>query len=145
MNRKQRAFSMRLHRRRRGVVLAAALACVFIMVLLSAALASSALHRQRQLKLQERQLQADLLAQSAARLAAARLRADAEYMGETWTAAATDLESRYAGRAVISVVAAENQRRAVTIEVLYPDDPLDRTRIEKTFLVASPESDSSEP
>jgi hypothetical protein len=136
MKGKARAYRLRVRRRRRGVVLAAALACVFVTVLLSAALASSALHRHRQLKLQERQLQAEWLAQSALGLAAARLKADADYAGETWTAAAADLESRLTGRAVISVAKLENGGgHRVTIEVIYPDDPVDRIRIEKAIKI----------
>jgi hypothetical protein len=122
------------------VVLAAALACVFAMVVLSAALASSAIRRQRQFKSQERQLQAEWLGQSALGLAAARLRADAEYQGETWRPTAAELESRYAGRAVISIMETESESRIVTIEVFYPDDPVDRTRIAKTIHVAGSKS-----
>jgi hypothetical protein len=140
----RKRFCMRVHRRRRGVVLAAALACVFVTVLLSAALASSALHRHRQLKLQERQLQAEWIAQSALGLAAARLKADAAYAGETWTAGAAELESRQSGRAVISIAELQDgEGRRVTIEVIYPDDPVDRIRIEKTIKIGPPGSNAA--
>jgi hypothetical protein len=132
-------------RRRRGAVLAAALACLLITVLLSAALATSALQRQRQLKMHERQLQAEWLANSAVHLAAARLRADPEYQGETWSPTQTDLESRYAGETVITVTAADNDRRRVTVEILYPDDPIDRTRLEKTIVARTVPDESPAP
>jgi hypothetical protein len=140
-----RIYRFRNRRRRRGVVLAAALACVFVTVLLSAVLASGALHRHRRLKVQERQLQAEWLAQSALRLAAARLKTDADYAGETWTAAAEELESREAGKAVIQVAELDQGGRRITIEAVYPDDPVDRMRIEKTIVIGPPRGAAAAP
>jgi hypothetical protein len=91
-------------------------------------------------------LQAEWLAQSAAALAAARLRSDPQYAGETWAAAAADLESRKPGAATISVAPADDEsQRRVAIEVHYPDDPVTRTRVVKTLVLDAAPGDSPSP
>jgi hypothetical protein len=121
-------------------VLAAALACLFLSVLLSAGLAAAAVHRHRQLQRQARDVQAAWLAESAVQRAAARLAIDPAYAGETWSVPAADFGGKYAGRAVITIAADEDlaDRRRVTVEAIYPDDPIDRTRVEKTVEVRIP-------
>jgi hypothetical protein len=124
---------------RRGIVLAAAVACVFLSVILSAGLATSVLARHRQLQSEERQMQAAWLAESALARAAARLQSDAQYSGETWLLSAEDLGGRHAGKAIIAVAAEGEGARRVTVEVLYPDDPVQRVRVVKEAAVAASE------
>jgi type II secretory pathway component PulK len=117
------------------MVLAAALACLFLTVILGAGLSAAAINRHRQLVRQEQELQASWLAESAAQRAAARLQMDSEYTGETWSLPAGELGGRGAGQAVITVAAEDAGRRRVTIEAFYPDDPIERTRVVKERFV----------
>jgi hypothetical protein len=121
--------------RRRGLVLAAALACLFLTVLLGAGLTAAAVNRHRQLVRQEQDLQAAWLAESAAARAAARLKADADYAGETWTVPADELGGRRPGRAIVVVNEGDGDERRVAIEAFYPDDPLERTRVVREIVV----------
>jgi hypothetical protein len=130
------------NRSRRGVVLAAAVACLFLTVLLSAGLAVSAVHRYRQLERQERDLQAAWLAESAVQRARALVRLNPDYTGETWLVPAEELNSQYSGTIVIAVAAddANAKRRRATIEAHYPDEPVNRTRVVKEIVWPSPEN-----
>lgn len=125
----------------RGVVLAATLACLFLAILLSAGLAASAVSGHRRLEQQTRRHQALWLAESAAGRAAAQLRRDPSYPGETWSVPAADLGGLYAGKVVIQVVPDENDDvgRRVNIEADYPDDPLHRIRITKELTLPAPD------
>jgi hypothetical protein len=116
-----------------GVVAAAALACLFLTVLISAGLAASVLQRHRQSQRQAREAQAVWLAESAARRGAARLRMEPEYVGETWSIPASELGGRYSGKAVIVVSGdgADAGQRRIAVEAFYPDDPVHRTRVTK--------------
>jgi hypothetical protein len=115
-------------------VLAAAIACVFLTVLLSAGLVTSALRRHRQLERQVQDVQAVWLAESGMRRAAAQLANNPDYKGETWIVPAEELGRTFAGRVVIGVSTAEdNPSRHVTVEAFYPDDPVNRTRVAKVI------------
>jgi hypothetical protein len=129
---------------RAGVVLAATLACLFLAILLSAGLAASALTGHRRMAQQAERQQAACLADSAASRAAAQLRRNPGYEGETWTIPAADLDGIHAGRAMIAVAADEENagRRRVTIEVHYPDDPVHRTQVTKEIVVRVPAEES---
>lgn len=131
----------------RGVVLAAALACLFLAILLSASLAVSTLDRHRRLQNQARDHQAAWLAASAAERAAAQLRQDPRYSGETWTVSAKELGGRHGGKAVITVGVDENdpQQQRVTIEAYYPDHPIDRMRVVREITLQRNADDGDNP
>lgn len=140
----KRMSQSRSHRKRRGVVLAAAVACLMLAILLSAALAKSVLERHRRLLTQQKQTQALWLAESAASRAAARLGRDADYAGETWEIPAGELGGA-AGKAIITVSPGEDDPagRRIAIEAHYPDDPVRRVMIRKEFTLAAAEEEES--
>ena len=86
---------------------------------------------QRQsLELQARQMQAAWRAESAVQRAAARLSAEANYRGETWSISPQEIGGRDGAAVVIRVseVAGKNDRLAVHVEADYPADPQQRAR-----------------
>jgi hypothetical protein len=117
------------------MVLAAAMACLFLTVLLGAGLTAAAVNRHRQLVRQEQDLQAVWLAESAAARAAARLRVDPGYAGENWSVPAHELGGRGSGKAIVVVDEVGGDERRLTIEAFYPDDPVERTRVVREIVV----------
>ncbi|MBW3598262.1 MAG: hypothetical protein KY475_13445 [Planctomycetes bacterium] len=128
---------MSISRKQAGVVLAATLACLFLAILLSAGLAASTLTAHRRMAEHLPRQQAAWLAESAASRAAAQLRRNADYSGEAWSISAAELNGMHAGKAIIAVApdGDETDRRRVKIEAYYPDDPVQRTKITKEFVV----------
>lgn len=128
--------------RRRGTVLVAVMVCLLVVTTLAAALVQSAIKAQQQTRLQQQQLQAFWIAESAARRAIAQLNRSGQYRGETWRIAADELGSRQGAVAVIRVepIDDESGRQRITVEARYPDDPVHRAAHTKTWIVNLPES-----
>jgi Tfp pilus assembly protein PilX len=116
--------------RRRGAVLIVILVCFAVAAVLFMLVASQSVVAHRA---SERQLwtsQARWVAEAAMERAAARLIADANYAGETWTIPAAELSGKEAAVARIRVerVADRPNRRLIRVEADYPDAPVHRSR-----------------
>ena len=129
--------------RRRGAILVAVLVCLMVVILLAGSLVQAIISRHRQLRIQEHQAQAQWLAESAVERGAARLRAAADYQGETWQAAAEELDADRSGVATIRVEMIEGlpQRRRLVVEAAYPDDPHRRVAAIRQVLVDLPNTE----
>ncbi len=128
---------------RRGVTLVAVLLCLFIVMLLGAALLKIALAQRGINRDLERSMQAEWLVESGLERALARITADRDYTGETWSISATDLglsEEGLPGNSaqkpltagVVTIVvdrpAAETNRRRIRVQADYPRDEPRRSR-----------------
>ncbi len=82
--------------------------------------------------------QAEWLAESAIGRAAARLKTDPTYTGETWVVPATDLGGRDDGQVSIRVepVEASATQRLITLQADYPTDPVRRQRRTKSIPIS---------
>jgi hypothetical protein len=116
--------------RRRGAVLIVILVCFAVAATLFMLVAGQSVLVHR---LSEKQLwtaQAQWVAEAASERAAARLIADANYNGETWTIPAAALSGADSAVARIHVerIADRPDRRLVRVEADYPDAPVHRSR-----------------
>ena len=115
---------------RSGAALLAALVCIAVVTIMATALVRTLLIAHRQTRWQWRQEQAQWLAESGVSRAAARLRFDPAYRGETWQLAASDFAgapaevSPLSGRVVIRIepVAADDPRPRIFVEAQFPDE-----------------------
>jgi len=121
----------------RGAVLLIAMVCVAIASLVSISLLRLALAQEDAIRTDTRQLQASWLAESAVDRAAARLRADDAYQGETWILPAQLLFD--AGDAAIDIkilaVAGRPQLRRIEVQVDYPANAEFRSRQSKSVMI----------
>ena len=131
--------------RRRGAALAAVLACLLVIMLICGTLVRGMLLQQRQSMMEVMQLQALWLAESAAALAVEQLRADPEYVGQTWRSV-IDENSGAIGIAEIAVdrIDERPRQRVVHIKSTYPDDPIRRVVLENKIAVTLSASGDSE-
>jgi type II secretory pathway component PulK len=115
---------------RRGAALVVVLVGLAVATVMFLAAMKQILVQKKTIALNSRQIQAGWLAESGAQRAAARLAADANYRGETWSISAEELEGRDGGTVTIRVAAAPGKpdRRAVHVEADYPSDPQERVR-----------------
>jgi hypothetical protein len=120
---------------RRGAILAVALVTLLVVGLLAGLVLQRSLSAHRQLRLHGLQLQAEALAEAAVARGIAMRRADAEYTGETWQVSQENLPEK--GAATIRVEAAADKpgHIQITVEARYPDDSLQRARVERTYLL----------
>lgn len=129
---------------RRGAILLVALVTLLVVTLLAGVVVRSYLHGHRQLRQQQDALQAQWLAESALARAAAQLRANADYVGETWQVelAAADNQPA-AGSAEIKLEPVPDQPRMLRINVSasFPRDELHRALVERTLFVPRPVND----
>ena len=89
--------------RRSGLILAAALVCIAIALMLATALSRAAVVQQRQSQQGIQQQQALWLAESGIQRAVFQLRSMTDYTGETWEVPADMLGSAHAGIVTIRV------------------------------------------
>lgn len=125
--------------RRKGAILAVALATLLVVTLLAGAILRSYLQAHRQLRRQQDQLQAQWLADGALARAATRLRQDAAYTGETWQAEVSGGSEPVLGVVTIRVKPQADQPQAVQIEVeaRYPDHEWQRSTARRTLSLPS--------
>ena len=118
---------------RRGAVLMIALVCVGLASVVLLALLRLAVAWDDVARIEEKQLQANWLAESALDRAAARLAADADYEGETWRVTPQLLGGREAAVVKIEVQRLPDSptRRRVRVRADYPEDASQRVRRSK--------------
>ena len=121
---------------RRGAVLVVVLVCLAVAAAMFVVLVKLAATGRQSMQTQCWRMQAQWLAESGLERAAARLAADAKYTNETWTLAAEELGGD-AGvvRIRTEAVADQPNRRLVSVEADYPDDPQHRVRCNKQIVV----------
>jgi len=132
-----KSFHDRRRGDRRGAVLVFALVCLAVAALLLMSILRTAGGCHRISEASARQLQAVWLAESAIDRAAARLAADADYSGETWTLSPEDFGGRDGAIVTIEVerIPDEPDRRLVRVRADYPNHPHHRAREEKQVMV----------
>ena len=86
-----------------GFVLAFVLICLTVVTIALAAMIGRMSQGHRQIKQRQRQVQAQWLAESAIDRAAARLRRDPSYQGETWQLSPADLGDRWSAQISIQI------------------------------------------
>jgi Tfp pilus assembly protein PilV len=111
-----------------------------VAVMLMTAILQTAAARRTAARTAHWQLQAEWLAESAVDRAAARLRSDSAYTGETWKLAANETGLADAGLVVIEVKPHpdEPRRRVVSVVADFPDHPHDRARCQRKLTLAIP-------
>jgi len=128
---------------RRGITLVVVLLCLFVVMLLGAALLKIALAQRGINRDLERSMQAEWLVESGLERALARITADRDYTGETWSISAADLglsEEGLPGNSaqkpltagVVTIVvdrpASKTNRRRIRVQADYPRDEPRRSR-----------------
>jgi type II secretory pathway component PulK len=114
-------------RNRPGAVLLVVLICLAVSSLIFGLVLRTGLTERRLVRAQERQIQAALLAESGLERAAARLAADRDYQGETWTISADQLGG-FDAQVRISIETRTDRTRTVTAQADYPAEVADRAR-----------------
>lgn len=123
--------------RRRGVMLVAVLVCLLVVSVLALQLTRTVIMQRRQIQVHQHRLQSLWLAESAVGRAAARLREEPEYRGETWRIAAKELTGDRDAVAEIKVEAIESEpaQRRIIVEAFYPDNKKNRVLTRKTVFI----------
>lgn len=117
--------SARGKRHRRGMILPIVLVGLLVVALIAAAMANTVLLQRRSARRAERVQQSMWLADSALLRAKAKLAADADYGGETWTISADQLQARHGATAIIRVEPTDDGQ-LIVIEATYPEHPVHR-------------------
>ena len=122
-------------RRRRGAGLVIALTTLLIVMLMTGAIVRSLVLNLRHSRQAAIELQTQWFLNAATARAAAQLRADPTYAGETWRAEIMPDQHGAAGVAEIRVARLENdpRERRVTIAARYPDQPWRRITLNRTY------------
>ncbi len=123
----------RLSRRRRGAILAMALAVLLVVSLMSAALVKHVVFVQRQSTWSGWQQQSKWLAISAAERARAQLRADANYAGESWRIAESELPGN--SRSGIAIIRVDSLADKIHVEARYPEQSAGRSASDSALTV----------
>jgi Tfp pilus assembly protein PilV len=123
--------------RSRGFVLIAVMVALAVALAIVVSWLQIIIVERQSLRDQQYRLQTEWLAESALARAAARLRIDPNYSGETWQVSLTEPGGEVAGEALIRVEsAAENpQRRVVRVEANFPIADERRQRLSKDISV----------
>ncbi len=118
---------------RRGLVLVAVLVCLAIAMVLFASSVRTLLLQRQQVRAQQDRMQAEYLADSALRRAAARLAADPSYQRETWLIDAPSLAMPASARVEIRVEPSPDGAEARRIRAVadVPDVGVARARRSK--------------
>lgn len=125
-------------RNERGIVLLAVIVCLIVIGTLCGSLLRMGLSQQNAARADERQVQADWLAESALERAAARLGRDSNYAGEDWLISPQALGGAMAGRVAITVQSVDGQPglRLVKVQAEFPRDAASRARSTKQAAVS---------
>jgi Tfp pilus assembly protein PilX len=138
------------HKKRRGAVMIVILACFALAATLFVLLGRMAMAERRASELQLWTVQAQWLAEAGLERAAARLRADAEYGGETWNISAAELGGDKAAKVEIRVESADDDESSdkllIFVTADYPNDPVHRCRWKKQLEITleTPSAEAAE-
>ena len=121
------------------------LVCLTFVMLLGIAWTKTISLERRQVRAEHDRLQAECLADSALERAAARLAADAHYVGENWQITPAELGSSCAASVTITVTAidGEPRRRNITAVADYPAASPERARRTKQIKFILPPAGES--
>jgi Tfp pilus assembly protein PilX len=127
------------HRLRRGGAMIVALVALLVVSLVVAVLLRSLVELHRQSRRNAWQLQAGWLADSALARGAAQLTHNRDFAGETWSPELGDAQ-KLRGSVQIRVESVPDQpdRRKMTIEAIFPDDPIQRASASRELLFTLP-------
>ncbi len=128
-----RRRSRRRPRQARGFILFGVLICLVIAGAMVLGWFRDLASQRRQQRLVEQKAQTKWLAEAGIERAAAKLRSDRRYTGETWHVPAADLNGHDDAQITLHVGAAVGQPNRRTLEATadFPSDELRRTRITK--------------
>ena len=132
---KVRRFIRRQHPRsvaRRGAVLVAAMVCVLILALMSAALLRTVSLAREQSRAEARRIQAECLADAGVERTVARLRSEPKFEGETWDIQADELQATASATVAIHVESTDDVWK-VRIQADFPGDATVRARALREF------------
>jgi Tfp pilus assembly protein PilX len=123
--------------KRRGTFVVVVLLCLIVLGILSGVLLRMVLAQRGQVRVDERRVQAEWLAEAGLERAAAQLAGTADYKGETWEITAGALASRWPARVqiVVAQVEAHPGQRLVRVRADYPPDPPLRARQSKQAMI----------
>jgi len=130
-----------------GVVLIVVIVCLVIAAAILASFATVSVIGRDSIRAEAWQLQAKWLAESAIERAAAQLAADRAYDGESWTVSAEELAAQEGGVVSICIQAFPDDpnRRLVSVQADYPDDPVHRCSCRKSVMIELPEPPKESP
>lgn len=125
--------------RRRAAAMAIALVVLLVVGLMASFSLQAILRSHRQTRDEQDRLQAELLADSALSRAMAMVHRDPAWKGETWTVTLSPIEAQgeapdsgVTGVAIIRSAPAETSDAVLlTVEAIYPNDPVHRARAER--------------
>jgi Tfp pilus assembly protein PilV len=123
--------------RRRGVVLLVAVVCIAVASVIFVSLLQLSAAERRRVEAEAWQVQAAWLAESAVERAVARLAADPNYQGETWSLSPGELGTPHNAVVIVQVetIPEQKQRRLIRVQADYPDHPQHRARHSKQITV----------
>ncbi len=124
-------------KQRRAAALFAALICVLVVGLFSSIVVKQAISRHRQLKDDEKRLQAFWLAESAFELALVRLQTTPDYTGETWNTPPRNAAHADQGRVEITVEPAADSPGSLLLQIRasYPGQGPRRFTVSKELVL----------
>jgi hypothetical protein len=118
----------------------AVIVCITIASLLTLTLLKQLLGRRASLEMNQNRLQADWLAEAGVERAAAKLKSDPAYSGETWDVSLESLRGETPGRVEIRISSAsdENDSRIAEVTADYPADVKRSGRSTKSITIDLP-------
>lgn len=125
---------------RRGVALVIVLLLLSMVAIVGSSLLKRAALARREQALREREAQVEWLLVSAQRRAAAQLRIDPAYRGETWEVPAGALGGRGRGTVTIAVEPGEPPAHSLRVQAAYPSDRPRPARRTRQFTLSLPPS-----
>ena len=140
--------------RRKAAAMLMALVVLLVIGLVAGLAMRALLQSHRQARGAELLVQAELLADSAIGRAVAMLESDPGWQGETWRVSLADsgrekeeqgaADPETTGSATIRVekLAAEPSQLRISVEAIYPNDPIRRARAEREALFPIPQGES---
>ena len=121
--------------RKRGAVLLVALVCVSIASAVMYGIVHLALQTRRQVDLEQRQIQAGWILESAVDRSVAKLAGERDYSGEEWSLGAEEIGGRYAAAVRIEVEQIDGEDGWVQVRIVadYPAELPHRVRQTREF------------
>lgn len=121
---------------RRGALMVVALAILAVVTTLALSAVRSLAVAARAQRQQAWRAQAVWLAEAGIERAAARLRSEPDYRGETWPVSAAELSGADAGQVQIEVQSAATEGRwRLSVSATFPTDPLHKATVTKTVYI----------